>query len=784
MSHDHHDALTAATCDVTPADIDEMGSSAPVTANTIASAIDFLKAFHPGDLWALTAIGPESGKTQTATFGPNSAGDAQVWIEARNGTSNLYFAVNPLREAMTKKAKATDVAALVYLHVDIDPRVGEDLEAERARILALLTTNLPAGVPKPTAVVFSGGGYQAFWKLDEPVLLDGSVEAAEQAKLWNVQLERLFNADSCHNIDRIMRLPFTWNVPSKKKLAKGRTKVEACLVDADFACVYSLDAFKKADVGESKRAPSVDRPSISIGDVIEPIGSLAELDRWQVPSRIKVIIEKGFHPDETNKPHDDRNRWVFDVVCALVRCKVPHDVIFSLLTDTRFRISERVLEQRAIRKHVEREIARATERVAVEDGGFEVDQKERPQKESQRNVEIALARMGVTVKLDEFSDRVLVEGLKTEDVVLDDRIMSHLRLDADRRFKFLARKDFWYDVVADLALRNAYHPVCDYLGGLEWDREGRIDEWLVRYCGVEDSEYVRAVSRIVLMAAVRRVRQPGVKFDEMLVLEGAQGLGKSQVLKALAVKEEWFTDEVPLAGDGKEVIEALRGRWIAEAAELKGMRAKEVEHLKAFLSRTHDRARLAYGRLTTEVARSFVMIGTTNSEHYLVDSTGNRRFWPVKATAVDLDGLVAARDQLWAEAAHREAEGESIHLPEKLWAVAGVEQEKRALEDPYLAILTEALGGRWGRIAVEDVFRLIGVEKGQRTQHHNARVGEAMRQLGWRREKQRRDGVQTYCYVNCGSSQDSPWLSVADRGDGKLVIDRGKDPQSAYDLPF
>ena len=752
--------------------------------SSLSDAIEFLKAFHPEELWVLTAIGPDTGKTQSASFGRTSAGDAQAWIEAHNGTSNLYFAVNPVREAMTKKAKATDVAALAYLHVDVDPRVGEKLADEQARIAELFTTKLPGGVPKPTAVVFSGGGYQAFWKLRSPLALDGSVEQADDAKRWNTALEYSFGADSCGNVDRIMRLPFTWNVPSKRKLAKGRTKVEARLVFADFARVYALDAFKKADVGTSKGAHSVDRPSVSIGDVIEPIGSLAELDRWQVPSRIKVIIEKGFHPDETNKPHDDRNRWVFDVVCALVRCKVPHDVIFSVLTDARFQISERVLEQRAIRKHVEREIARATERVALEGGGFEVDQKERPQKESQRNVEIALARMGVTVKLDQFSDRVLVERLDSEDVVLDDRIMSHLRLDADRRFKFLARKDFWYDVVADIALRNAYHPVRDYLSGLKWDGEGRIDEWLVRFCGVEDSEYVRAVSRIVLMAAVRRVRRPGVKFDEMLVLEGAQGLGKSQVLKALAVKEEWFTDEVPLAGDGKEVIEALRGRWIAEAAELKGMRAKEVEHLKAFLSRTHDRARLAYGRLTTEVARSFVMIGTTNSEHYLVDSTGNRRFWPVKATGVDLDGLVTARDQLWAEAAHREAEGESIHLPEKLWAVAGVEQEKRALEDPYLAILMESLGGRWGRIAVEDVFRLIGVEKGQRTQHHNARVGEAMRQLGWRREKQRRDGVQTYCYVNCGSSQDAPWLSVSDRGDGKLVIDRLKEPQSAYDLPF
>ena len=374
-------------------------------------------------------------------------------------------------------------------------------------------------------------------------------------------------------------------------------------------------------------------------------------------------------------------------------------------------------------------------------------------------MEVALAKMNLSVKLDAFSNRMLLEGLDATVKVIDDRIMTRLWLETDRRFKFLCMKGFYFDVVGDIAFRNAFHPVRDYLDSLSWDGQGRLDDWLINYCGAEDTDYVRAVGRIVLLAAVRRVRHPGVKFDEMLVLEGAQGIGKSQVLNALAVKEEWFTDEVPLAGDGKLAIEALNGRWIAEAAELKGMRNKEVEHLKAFLSRTHDRGRLAYDRITSEVPRQFIIVGTTNSEHYLMDMTGNRRFWPVHVDRADVEGLTRDRDQLWAEAAHREAQGESIRLPEELWAVAGEEQAKRVLEDPFMVTLAAALEGQWGKIASENVFRLLDIPAGQRNQAHNIRIGETMRRLGWRRERLRREGTLQYCYLNC-QTQDAPWLEL------------------------
>ena len=170
----------------------------------------------------------------------------------------------------------------------------------------------------------------------------------------------------------------------------------------------------------------------------------------------------------------------------------------------------------------------------------------------------------------------------------------------------------------------------EYLDRLTWDGVSRLDKWLSTYAGVESTEYTDAIGALMLIAAVRRIRHPGCKFDEMPVLESDQGKEKSTALRIMAVNDDWFSDDVPLNDDGKRVIEALRGRWFVEAAELNGMRKGEVEHLKAFLSRSEDRARMSYDCLCTEVKRQCVIIGTTNSSEYLRDSTGNRRFWPVK----------------------------------------------------------------------------------------------------------------------------------------------------------
>jgi predicted P-loop ATPase len=205
--------------------------------------------------------------------------------------------------------------------------------------------------------------------------------------------------------------------------------------------------------------------------------------------------------------------------------------------------------------------------------------------------------------------------------------------------------------------------VTDYLNALVWDGVPRLDRWLVDLAGAEDSAYVRAVSRAMLVAAVRRARHPGCRFDQMPVIEGPQGCGKSRALAVLAVEDAWFSDFLPLAdGDVRKLIEATHGKWIVEASELAGMSRSDSAALKSFLSRPADEARMAYQRTPTRVPRHFMVVGTTGATDYLRD-TGNRRFWPVRVVRFDLARLAEIRDQLWAEAAIAEAAGEALDLP-------------------------------------------------------------------------------------------------------------------------
>jgi predicted P-loop ATPase len=339
--------------------------------------------------------------------------------------------------------------------------------------------------------------------------------------------------------------------------------------------------------------------------------------------------------------------------------------------------------------------------------------------------------------------------------------MAELWLTVDRQCGFRPSKEFFFDVVIDTARANAFHPVCDYLDALRWDGVARLDQWLMTYAGAEDSEYTRAVGRLVLIAAVRRTREPGVKFDEMMVLEGAQGTDKSTALEVLAVDPDWFSDALPLNADDKKVIETLAGRWIVEAAEMKGMRKGDIEHLKAFLSRRIDRARMSYGRLVTEVPRQCVIIGTTNSERYLRDGTGNRRFWPVRVQRCDLAALRRDRDQLWAEAAQAEAKGESIRLDPALYSAAGDEQEERRIEDPWVGMIDAALGDLNGKVTVEDIWLIVNVPEGMRTQEHNARLGDAMRELGWQHTRRRDGGTRYYVYARGGDGERELWIRVS-----------------------
>src|SRR5262245_58325606 len=259
------------------------------------------------------------------------------------------------------------------------------------------------------------------------------------------------------------------------------------------------------------------------------------------------------------------------------------------------------------------------------------------------------------------------------------------------RFNFEPNAAIMLDAARQLCLRNQFDPVCEYLDGLKWDGVKRLGSWLIDYLGAPDTEFVHSVGRLVLIAAVRRARLPGTKFDQIIVLEGPEGRNKSTAVKIMA-GEENFSDQSILTESDKTQQELLKGVWLYEIADLTGISKADVDRVKAFASRTHDRARPAYGRAVFNQPRRCVLFATTNNDTYLQSQTGNRRFWPIKTGRIDIDRLRADRSQLLAEAAVEEAAGASITLPETLWSTAAQEQAQRLHVDPWTDILANIVG--------------------------------------------------------------------------------------------
>jgi predicted P-loop ATPase len=315
------------------------------------------------------------------------------------------------------------------------------------------------------------------------------------------------------------------------------------------------------------------------------------------------------------------------------------------------------------------------------------------------------------------------------------------------RFNFDPGRAHGWDAVVQLCLEHQFDPVVEYLERLKWDGRPRLEQWLATYMNAQDSELNREIGEIMLVAAVRRARDPGCKYDTIPVLEGSEGTNKSTAISILAGPEN-FSDQTILGLRDKEQQELLRGVWVYEIADLHGFRRAEVDAVKAFASRTADRCRPAYGRSVVNQPRRCVFIGTTNEESYLKSVTGNRRFWPVRTGEIDIAALRRDRDQLWAEAAVLEATGMSLVLPERLWGTARVEQDERLEDDPWLDVLADVTGKIFPasdgpreeeRITNNELYQCLSLPADRNSQVTLKRLKGVMRRLGWNGPKKWKD---------------------------------------------
>lgn len=249
---------------------------------------------------------------------------------------------------------------------------------------------------------------------------------------------------------------------------------------------------------------------------------------------------------------------------------------------------------------------------------------------------------------------------------------------------------------------NSFHPIIEYLEAQECDNIPRMERLFIDYLGADDSDYVKEVTRKMFIAAVKRLYEPGCKFDYMLVLVGPQGAGKSTIVQMLA--RRWFSDSLKTF-DSKDAGEHLQSAWIFEFGELAGMTKTEVDEIKQFITKRSDKYRVAYDRVITDFPRKCVFFGTTNNMDFLKDPTGNRRFWPVvidpekRSRSIFIDLSEYEIGQIWAEALQAYKSGEELTLSPEVDKEAARIQGLHMEDDPRTGLIQE-----WLEAPIEDMW--------------------------------------------------------------------------------
>lgn len=778
-----------------------------------AAAVKFLKKWPAPPV--LTAIhvdqNGKKGRVETRAFGPNVGDWALVmnWIDERQGKANLYFSPNVVT-TQNKKAEKADVQGVVAFHVDCDARVGEPQLEARDRIAAKFS----AYDPPPSVINFSGGGCQAFWILEAPIEIGGDVAKAQAAELYNKKLIAELDGDiGTHNVDRIMRLPHTTNLPDERKLKKGRVPMLAEVIDDNFAR-HAIEKFESATadkepdhatstaiaIGVAPPITKVERDQV-VWDRLPRLNDLQELYRWGVDHWALMNVALGDEAivgnDELAVLHDahvsighrveegpykgKRSDALWATLKEFARCDVPVELAIGVITDRRWGISACVFDKKDARREALKQINKAYGEVAAEAQKRRTGPN-RPRwhetydthglfpKGTYRNARVAIQHLGIVCRCDDFHKKVLVgyEGEAPHAISplvgeLSEAATTRLRQVIADRYDFDAKEPNVYQAMLSLAFENVFDPVLDYFDEVQgrWDGKPRLDSLAIDYLGSPNTELNKTFLRIMLIATVRRVRDPGCKFDQICVLEGVEGTNKSSFIATMAGAEN-FSDQRVIGERDREVQEQLGGVLMHEMADLTGMKKADVETIKAFASRTHDRARPAWGRMLVRAPRRCTQWATTNDTDYLQSQTGNRRFWPVPTARIDIDKVRCDRDQLWGEAAAREAKGESIVLEERMRSAAGEAQDQRREVDPWEDLLATAVeakaeyealpeGNHDDKKLVVSSVRLMGevlaLQPKEQTGSQGRRLSRVMKRLDWSRG---------FVYVNTSVPGEQP----------------------------
>lgn len=375
------------------------------------------------------------------------------------------------------------------------------------------------------------------------------------------------------------------------------------------------------------------------------------------------------------------------------------------------------------------------------------------------NVAMAVARpdvCGIEIRFDQFRDEIMYSHPGAgEWQAFTDSDYARLRITLERgNFKPIGR-ELIRDVVLLVATDHQFDSAIEWLEGLVWDGVPRVTQFLSTYFGTEQNEYTEAVSTYVWTALAGRVLSPGCKADMVPILVGEQGSGKSTGVAAMAPALEFFS-EVSFHEKDEDLARKMRGRLVGEIGELRGLHTKELEGIKAFITRTHENWIPKYREFAVQFPRRLIFIGTTNKDEFLADETGNRRWLPVRVGTADVEAIKRDRLQLWAEARDLYAVlGVEFRLAEELSVEVHAEH---MISDSWEEVVGEwldeedLLTGEKPRaryfLRISDVLKnALGFDDKQINRREEMRMSTVLRTFGYARKKVR-DGKKTiWAYV-------------------------------------
>lgn len=372
------------------------------------------------------------------------------------------------------------------------------------------------------------------------------------------------------------------------------------------------------------------------------------------------------------------------------------------------------------------------------------------------------AFVGIDIRFDLFRDEIMFapagSGLWQ---TFTDADYARLRIKMEQHGFMPIGRELIRDVVMLVADEQPFDSAIIWLDGLEWDGVPRIETFYHTHFGTADTPYTRAVSMYMWTALAGRVLEPGIKADMVPILVGPQGCGKSSGVEALSPDPMFFT-EISFAEKDDDLARKMRGRLLAEIGELRGLNTKELESIKAFVTRTHENWIPKYREFATQFPRRLVFIGTTNEDEFLADKTGNRRWLPVEVSKVDVKAIKTDLLLLWAEARETFKRLGGVRFRDAERLAASV-HEKYTIKDAWLEtvekwldtsdMLTEEIPRNREFLLTSDVLKeAIGLDSRSIGKREEMRIGNVLQNCGYLRDRRFVNGKQIRVWVKTSTT--------------------------------